>query len=127
MPAPDYTSLSQSVARVQERSGVADTSLIEEILANTAGRRAEDPTPVYRPYWAAAELLDQRRRDVTAAEGAQFRNVQFNIDALKRMQWTIDNRLQLIVPLGTGRTDTRVTSAGRRTVNGTVRVVHHVE
>ncbi len=127
MPAPDYTSLPQSIARAQERSGVADTSLIEEVLRNTAGKRPEDDTPVYRPYWAAAELLDQRRRDITAAEGAQFRNVKFNIDALRRMQWTIDHQMQLIVPFGTRRNDTRTGLAARKTVSGAVRVVQHVE
>lgn len=96
MPAFDYKNLQACVTRAQERSGVSDPDLISELLEDTAGRDLSGNT-VYRPYWVAAVLLDQKRRDVKTAEGATFRDVESNITAMKRHQWSIDEMLGTIV------------------------------
>lgn len=97
MSTLDYKDLEACVARAIERSGVDNPALVRDFLTDTAGLDFEK-TPIYRPYWVAGILLDQRRNAIRSAEGASFREVENNIRALKEYQWTIDETLGTIVP-----------------------------
>lgn len=122
MPAPDFKVLPQAIARATERSGVTDAALIEEQLHLTAGKTPEGET-MYRPYWVAAELLDQRRQQIMAAEGATFRDVQLTIDALRRSQWGIDGQFKLTVPAGSSKAEVLGKTTQQRTRNGRSRLI----
>jgi len=114
MSAPDYTDIDWSAARAQERSGVAETVLIKEQLYETSGKNADDKV-IFRPYWVAADLLDQRRQQVTSGDGASFRDVEKNIDALRGHQWFLDESLGTQVPFALTRAGFRAKRGVRTT------------
>ena len=115
----DYSSLPQCVARASERSGVTDEDAITDVLVVTAGKLGSKV--VYRVYWAAAMLLDQRLRQIKSAEGVTFRDVEAQVKSLKELQWITDAQLGIIGPKGTNRSDRGVSS--QSTVNSRSRIV----
>lgn len=102
MAAVDYKVLQQSIDFAKKLSRVLDNELVETTLRDTAGKDTDDEV-VYRPYWTAAVLLDSKLQQLVKAEGAEFRDLQYNVNALKERQWALDESLSLIVPIGTQR------------------------
>lgn len=105
MAYPDYSDLTVALTRAKERSGSADDVLVTEILELTAGVNT-DAVTVYRPFWAAAELLGSQRSVLEEGDGAKFREYSVAIKRLEELQEAIDVRLGLTVP-------EEFTSAGR--------------
>lgn len=97
MAYPDYSDLTVALTRAKERSGSADDVLVTEILELTAGVDPLD-VKVYRPFWAAAELLGSQRSVLEEGEGAKFREYSVAIERLEQLQMAIDTRLELTVP-----------------------------
>lgn len=97
MATPDYSDLTLALLRAKERSGSDDDVLVTEILELTAGVDPLD-VKVYRPFWAAAELLGSQRSVLEEGEGAKFREYSVAIERLEQLQMAIDTRLELTVP-----------------------------
>lgn len=106
MAMPDYSNLVLALLRAKERSGSDDDVLVTEILELTAGTDSDGVT-VYRPFWAAAELLGTQRSVLEEGDGAKFREYSIAIERLEKLQESIDARLGLEVPV-------EFTSEGRK-------------
>ena len=105
MAVVSYSDLQGSINLVKSRSKVLDTDLIETMLEDTAGYTQSlvydplfVPVKIYRPYYIASVLLDQKLTQVIKAEGAEFRDLGNNVIALRNYQWALDSNLFLKVP-----------------------------
>lgn len=122
MAKVEYSDLESCKAFVQSRTRVLDDTLITTVLSDTVGKD-KDGGDVFRPYWASSVVLDLKLQQITKAEGAEFRDLQYNINALKEHQWTVDESLGLLVPAGTGRsTVQRSQKGGTKTVRRVLRL-----
>ena len=97
MPVPDYTSLDTARTRALERSGSTDAILCDELLEITSGTTPAGIT-VYRPYYVAARLLRQRRQNLRAGDGAEFRRMTAEASDLENLQRQVDETQETTVP-----------------------------
>lgn len=108
----DYTDEATAIDLVKKTARTLDEAQVKTLLSDTAGKD-KDGAVVYRPYYASAVLLDIKLQQIVKAEGAEFRDLAYNILALKEHQWSLDEGLGLVVPMGQGRQT--ATSSRRRT------------
>lgn len=102
MATIDYKVLPDSILLVQNRAKVDLPDIVETMLVDTQGKTIELPqVTVYRPYWVASVLLDQKLQQLVKAEGAEFRDLEYNVRALRQYQWSIDSSMGLSVPENT--------------------------
>jgi hypothetical protein len=95
--ATDYTNRSTALALAEDRVGKADEVALEAALDDSTGTNPTGST-VYRPYYAAAQYLMERRTVLLSGDGAQFRQPSDAEVALLRRQAALDAALELTVP-----------------------------
>ena len=100
-----YLDIDDALARAKERSQgqatAADDEWLLELLAMSAGVDADAVTH-YRPFYAAATLLQQRlaSQTLTEADGAVFTGLAVPIASLLKLQAAYDSANRLAVPAG---------------------------
>jgi hypothetical protein len=95
----DATQCLQLVIDLTDIIGTVKEQLIEQNLADCAGKDGSDVT-TYRPYFVAARQIQRNRDDVTlkAADGATFDQMSVMIRSLFEEQIALDSSLGLTVP-----------------------------
>lgn len=100
-----YLDLDAALDRAKERSQgqatTADDDWLTELLTMSAGVDAEAVTH-YRPYYCAANLLQQKlsAQLLTEADGAKFTGYALPIASLLALQSAYDSANALVIPLG---------------------------
>lgn len=108
-----YTDLTDATSFVVQLTGVQGRgAIIQQKLNDSMGKLTTSKaiagttypanTPIYRPYFVAAKILQQNRADVTlkSADGATFTNLEGMIQSLMDEQLRLDQSLNLEVPPG---------------------------
>lgn len=99
-----YTDLADALARAKERcqgkATTADDAWLTELLQMSAG--TSEGVTHYRPYLAAARLLEQKQSAQTVAEadGAKFTGLAKPIASLLQLQYAYDLANGLEIPAG---------------------------
>lgn len=99
-----FLDLLQSMERAKERAGVTtpdQDSYFEELLRLSAGSTLDHPV-VYRPYWVAANILEQdiNNQKLVKAGDVQFTQMVTVIKSLRALQLAFDNANGLTIPEG---------------------------
>lgn len=90
--AVDFTNLTESATLVAELIGVAAPSDVDNLLTESAGTHTGGTVTVYRPYLAAALILERalNTKRLREARGAVFDPAVITIRGLRRQQASFD-------------------------------------
>lgn len=110
----DYKIKTDCIAIVKDRARVQDSSILQTMLDDTSGKNSL-AIVVFRPYWVASVLLDQKLQQLEKAEGAEFRDLMYNVKALREYQWSVDSSMNLTVPENTSEAYFAYSRARRKT------------
>jgi hypothetical protein len=100
-----YLDLDEALDRAKERSQgqatTADDDYLTELLQMSAGIDAAEVVH-YRPFLAAARLLEQKlaAQTLASADGAVFTGLSKPIESLLQLQAAYDSANALVVPAG---------------------------